>query len=65
MIARRLVRMGFGVVLVASRPEGVAGEEWIDGYRVIRVGGKITVYPGAKRVYRKLKRGVDDRRSCG
>ncbi len=54
-IARRLAAKGHEVVLVTSRPKGLPAEEMIDGYRVIRRGGRLTVYPQARRVYRELK----------
>ena len=55
-IARRLAREGHEVVLITSRPRDLPREETIDGYKVIRVGNKYTVYLHAKKVYRELKR---------
>ena len=55
-IARRIVRRGHKIVLVTSRPQGLPREEVIDGYRVIRVGNRCTVYLKAREVYRELRR---------
>ena len=55
-IARRLAREGHEVVLATSRPRNLPKEEDIDGYRVIRVGNRYTVYLRAKKVYHELKR---------
>jgi len=55
-IARRLTKQGHEVVLIASRPRNLPKEEVIDGYRIIRVGNKYTVYLRARNVYHKLKR---------
>jgi len=55
-IARRLAREGHEVVLVTSRPRNLPKEEIIDGYKIIRVGNRYTVYLHAKKVYHELKR---------
>ena len=55
-IAKRLAAMGHEVILVTSRPKGLPPIEEIDGYKVLRRGGKYTVYPRAKQVYEELKR---------
>jgi len=55
-VAKRLAARGHEVVLVTSRPQGLPPEETIDGYRVIRRGGRLTVYPAARRVYHELRR---------
>ena len=55
-IAKRLVKMGNEVILVTSRPKGLPKEEIIDGYKVIRAGGKYSVYYTARKIYRELKR---------
>ena len=54
-VARRLAAKGHEVVLVTSRPPGLPPEEEIEGYRVIRRGGKYTVYLQARRLYHKLR----------
>ncbi len=56
-VARRLARQGHEVVLITSRPKGLPREEVIDGYRVVRDGGKYTVYLRARRLYRRLRKG--------
>ncbi len=55
-VAKRLAARGHEVVLVTSRPRGLPPEETIDGYRVIRRGGRLTVYAQARRVYHELRR---------
>ena len=55
-IAKRLVADGHDVILVTSRPKYLVQEEMIDGYRVIRTGGKYTVYLKARKVYKALKK---------
>jgi len=54
-IARRLAREGHEVVLVTSRPRNLPKEEVINGYKVIRVGNRYTVYLHAKKVYQELR----------
>jgi len=44
-VARELASNGHAVVLVTSRPSGTAAQESVDGYRIIRRGGRFTVYP--------------------
>jgi glycosyltransferase involved in cell wall biosynthesis len=51
-ISRRIAALGHPVTLLASRFEGSADEEVIDGVRVVRTGGKFTFnfhVPGALR----------------
>jgi len=55
-VARRLARMGHEVVLLTSRPPGLPREEEIEGYKVIRAGGRYTVYHQARRLYLEFKR---------
>ncbi len=57
-IAKRLVRQGFEVILVASKYPKCSSEEYIDGYRVIRVGNKFTVYASAFTSYVKLVKDI-------
>ena len=54
-VARRLAAKGHEVVLVTSRPPGLPPEEEVEGYRVIRRGGKYTVYLQARRLYHRLR----------
>ena len=54
-VAKRLARMGHEIILITSRPKNLPSQEIIDGYKVIRQGGKYTVYLMAKRVYRQIK----------
>ncbi len=55
-IARRLASQGHEIALLASRPKGLPAEETIEGYRVLRGGGKYTVYLWARKTYHKLKK---------
>ncbi len=54
-VATRLAGMGHEVLLVTSRAPGLPSMEDLGGYRVIRRGGRLTVYPGAWRAYRHLR----------
>lgn len=54
-IAKRLARQGHEIILITSRPKGLPEQEVIDGYKVIRTGGKYTVYLKAKKIYKELK----------
>ncbi len=54
-VARRLAAMGHEVVLVTSRAPGLPAEEEIDGYHVVRAGGRLSVYYHAYRLYRKTR----------
>ncbi len=55
-VAKRLAARGHEVVLATSRPNGLPPREEIDGYTVIRRGGRLTVYPAARKTYMELKR---------
>jgi len=59
-VARRLVKMGHEVNLVTSRPKSLSIEEEICGYRVLRSGGKLTVYMRARKIYEEKLRGKVD-----
>jgi len=59
-VARRLAGKGYEVTLVTSRPEGLPVEEEIEGYRVLRAGGKYTVYMKARKTYLERLRGKVD-----
>jgi len=54
-IAKRLAAMGHEIILATSKPGNLPHREVIDGYTVIRRGGKYTVYLGAKKTYHELK----------
>ena len=59
-VARRLVDKGHEVTIVTSRPEGLPAEEEIAGYRVLRAGGRYTVYLKARKIYMEALRGKVD-----
>ncbi len=59
-IAKRLVRDGHDVVLLTAGFPGGASEETQDGYRIIRVGNRYTVYGCAWRYYRRFLKGWAD-----
>ena len=44
-VARQLVRRGHEVTIVCARHEGSTATEDLDGVRVIRTGGRLSVYP--------------------
>ncbi|MDQ1247488.1 MAG: hypothetical protein QG597_1858 [Actinomycetota bacterium] len=48
-VAKRWVRDGHQVTLVTAGVEGEPAEETVDGYRVVRMGGKYTVYREARK----------------
>ena len=50
-VAKRLVRMGHEVTLFTSRFKGSEKEEYSDGVRIVRDGGRYIVYLRAKRFY--------------
>ncbi len=52
-IAKRLVDKGYSITLFTSKFKGCKREEIIDGVRVVRAGGKYTVYLKAKEFYEK------------
>lgn len=52
-IAKRLVKNGHEVVFLVGGYEGCKKEDFIDGYKVIRVGNRWTVYFKAFQYYRK------------
>ncbi len=55
-VAKRLAARGHEVVLATSRPAGLPPEEEIDGVRIIRAGGTLTVYLKARDTYHRLRR---------
>jgi glycosyltransferase involved in cell wall biosynthesis len=52
-IAKRLVEKGYSVTLFTAEFKGCEKEESLDGVKVLRYGGKYTVYAKAKKFYRK------------
>lgn len=52
-IAKRLVEKGHAVTLFTAEFKGCARVENLDGIRVLRAGGRYTVYAKAKEFYRK------------
>ncbi|MBO3755312.1 MAG: glycosyltransferase family 4 protein, partial [Candidatus Brockarchaeota archaeon] len=60
-VAKRFVSVGHEVTLFTSEFQGCRKEEVVDGVRIVRAGGKYSVYWRAKKYYRKLfsKEGYD------
>jgi glycosyltransferase involved in cell wall biosynthesis len=52
-VARRWTDAGHEVTLFAATVPGRPNEEVVDGYRVVRRGGRLTVYRAARRWYRE------------
>lgn len=59
-LAKRLVRNGDEVIFLVAGFPGAKDEETIDGYKVIRVGGRWTVYWKAYRYYKNNLQGWAD-----
>lgn len=59
-VARRLVEWGCEVTWFTSRFSGCRGEEVVDGIRVIRAGGKYSVYWEARKYYERFFKGCFD-----
>jgi glycosyltransferase involved in cell wall biosynthesis len=55
-VCRRLVARGDRVTLFATRFEGAAAEEMVDGVRVIRFGNPLTYYAQVPLAYARLRR---------
>jgi glycosyltransferase involved in cell wall biosynthesis len=49
----RMAREGHDVTLFTARPEGQAAEDTINGYKVVRQGGRLSVYLKAMRYVRR------------
>lgn len=60
-LAKRLVRDGHEVTFLVGGFEGGAQETTRDGFRIIRVGGRVSVYWHAYRYYKKHLQGWADR----
>jgi glycosyltransferase involved in cell wall biosynthesis len=52
-VAKRWAACGHGVTLFTSTFPGCKSEETVDGVRIVRAGGRFTVYRQAKRFYLK------------
>ena len=59
-IAEKLSKAGHEVIFLAGGFRGAAEEEGINGYKVIRVGGRWTVYWEARKYYKKHLAGWPD-----
>lgn len=59
-IAKRFARDGHEVIFLVGGFEGCSPEEKIDGYRVVRLGNRWSVYWKAYRYYKKNLRGWAD-----
>ena len=53
-VATRWVIAGHEVTLFASRFPGAKASEFLDGVKIVRAGGKYSVYGKAKRHYEKV-----------
>lgn len=59
-IFKRLVKDGHDITMIVSKPKGQAQFDEIDGYKVVRMGNKLTLYPRAMFYYLKnLKSSAD------
>jgi glycosyltransferase involved in cell wall biosynthesis len=59
-VTRRWAAAGHEVTVFASAVPGRPDEEMVDGYRVVRRGGKLTVYRAARKWYAENGRGQFD-----
>ena len=59
-VARRWAAAGHEVTLFAASVPSRPHEEVVDGYRVVRRGGRLSVYRAARRWYRECGRGQFD-----
>ncbi|HSH55625.1 MAG TPA: glycosyltransferase family 4 protein [Candidatus Limnocylindrales bacterium] len=59
-LAKRLVRDGHNIIFVTGAYKGAATEDQIDGYKVVRVGNRFTVYHNARVYYQKHLQGWAD-----
>ena len=58
-IAKRLVRKGYEITLITSKFENCKTVEVIDGVKIIRLGGKYTVYEKAERFCKRHSKEYD------
>ena len=59
-VLRRWAAAGHNVTLFAAHVEGRSSDEMVDGYRVVRGGGRLTVYREARRWWQTHGRGKFD-----
>lgn len=59
-VARRLVELGHDVTLFVAAVEGQPETDVVEGYRVMRRGGRFTVYAAAKRFWKSSDAGRFD-----
>jgi glycosyltransferase involved in cell wall biosynthesis len=59
-ISCRLAKLGYEIILITSAFPGAQHSENRDGYRIVRVGNRATVYWAAYRFYREHLRGWPD-----
>ncbi|EKD42909.1 MAG: glycosyl transferase, group 1 [uncultured bacterium] len=59
-LAKRLAKDGHEVIFITSKFENSLSEETIDGYKIIRVGNRFSVYWLAFRYYKKNLKGWAD-----
>jgi glycosyltransferase involved in cell wall biosynthesis len=52
-VAKRWVALGYDVTLFTSKFPGCKNEETVDGVKIVRAGGRFTVYRQAKKYYKK------------
>lgn len=56
---KRIVERGHEATLVTAAFDGCEREKYIDGVQIVRDGGQVTVYPQAKKQYRRFQGDVD------
>jgi len=59
-LAKRLVQKGYEVIFLTAGFPGAVAEEMVDGYKIIRLGSRWTVYWYVYRYYKKNLRGWAD-----
>jgi glycosyltransferase involved in cell wall biosynthesis len=58
-VAKRMAAMGHELTLFTSRFPGCKSEETVDGVKIVRAGGRFTVYRQAKKIYSERFRNED------
>lgn len=53
-VAREWVALGHTVTIFSAAVEGASGDDMVDGVRVVRRGGRLSVYREAKRYWRRV-----------
>ena len=59
-VAAELVRLGHEVTLLAAKVDGQPANDEVDGVRIVREGGRFTVYRAARSFWREHGRGSFD-----